>query len=549
MGIVVKSPTAGRARRRRWTGVAAVLAVLISGGLASSGAALAVQRAQQRLATQAMDTYQATISHAVQEKVTHYAYALADVAAAINTEPRLTADDFQGLTAQLTDTRLPGASGIGFAVPAFDQDAAATQALWRSRGATGLSLYRTGTADEHAFVIFTRTFNGTPVGPGRDLNRTGETADALRIARETGAFTLSRAHVLVRDRGLPPAQQQMSFTLAMPVFAPGGRAGIRKLRGWVTMGVRGGDFLARTLRSQAQGAVQVTLDDPYATSPKAIAEVAPGTLMTSPGLVRSETLDVGHHTWHLVLRPTTRLLSTSDRWASQLTLLAGIAVTVLLGVLVAVLAGARNKAMDRVDQATAALRKDIERREAVEAQLQILAFSDQLTGLANRGLFYDRVAHALHTHVRAGHTFAVFFIDLDGFKQVNDELGHSAGDIVLKAVAARLRDCLRDGDTVARFGGDEFAVIAERLATAENVHVTGDRIVCAVREPIDVGGGVFATVTASVGIALNRPGDTADDVLHEADLAMYTAKTTGKGRHVLAGAADDTSESKSEEQV
>jgi diguanylate cyclase (GGDEF)-like protein len=147
--------------------------------------------------------------------------------------------------------------------------------------------------------------------------------------------------------------------------------------------------------------------------------------------------------------------------------------------------------------------------------------------------------------VRAGHTFAVFFIDLDGFKQVNDELGHSAGDVVLKAVAARLRDCLRDGDTVARFGGDEFAVIAERLATAENVHVTADRIVCAVREPIDVGDGVFATVTASVGIALNSPGDTADDVLHEADLAMYTAKTTGKGRHVLAGAAED----KSQEQV
>jgi diguanylate cyclase (GGDEF)-like protein len=311
------------------------------------------------------------------------------------------------------------------------------------------------------------------------------------------------------------------------------------------MGVHGGDFLAQTLQSQAQGAVQVTLDDPYNASPKPIAEVAHGTLMNSPGLVRSETLDVGHHTWHVVLRPTTRLLSTSDRWASQLTLLAGIAVTVLLGVLVAVLAGARNKAMDRVDQATAELRKDIERREAVEAQLQILAFSDQLTGLANRGLFYDRVGHALNTHGRAGHTFAVFFIDLDGFKQVNDELGHSAGDIVLKEVAARLRDCLRDGDTVARFGGDEFAVIAERLAIAENVHVTADRIVQAVREPIEVGGGVRATVTASVGIALNRPGDTADDVLHEADLAMYTAKTTGKGRHVLAGAA----ESKSEEQV
>jgi len=539
----VRSATEGRARRRRWAGVAAVLAVLILGGSVSSGAALAVRRAQQRLATQAMDTYQAVISHSVQEEVTEYAYALADVAAAVNTEPGLTADDFRGFTANLTDTRLPGASGIGFAVPAFDRDVAATQALWRSRGATGLSLHRTSPDAEHAFVIFSRVFNGVPQSPGRDLNRMGETADALRIARETGAFTISRAHILRRDRALPAAQQQMSFTLALPVFAPAGRARVRKLRGWVTMGVRGRDFLARMLQSQAQGAVQVSLYDTSGASPKPIAEVAHGTLMNSPRLVRSETLDVGHHTWHVVLRPTTRLLSTSDRWASQLTLLAGIAVTVLLGTLIAVLAGARNKAMDRVDQATAALRKDIERREEVEAQLQILAFSDQLTGLANRGLFYDRVGHALSTHGRGGDTFAVFFIDLDGFKQVNDELGHSAGDIVLKEVAARLRNCLRDGDTVARFGGDEFAVIAERLATAENVHVTADRIVRAVGEPIEVGD-VRATVTASVGIALNRPGDTADDVLHEADLAMYTAKTTGKGRHVLAGAAE-----KSEEQV
>jgi len=167
----------------------------------------------------------------------------------------------------------------------------------------------------------------------------------------------------------------------------------------------------------------------------------------------------------------------------------------------------------------------------------VLAFSDQLTGLANRGLFYDRVGHALATHAREGSTFAVFFLDLDGFKQVNDKFGHSAGDLVLRVVADRLRSCLRDSDTVARFGGDEFAVIAERLADPDDVHFTAERIVRSVREPIEVGGGREAGVTASVGIALNRPGDTADDILREADLAMYTAKTTGKSRHVLAGAA------------
>jgi diguanylate cyclase (GGDEF)-like protein len=92
------------------------------------------------------------------------------------------------------------------------------------------------------------------------------------------------------------------------------------------------------------------------------------------------------------------------------------------------------------------------------------------------------------------------------------------------------------GDTVARFGGDEFAVITERLAAAEDVHITAGRIVAAVQRPIDVGRRE-ARVTASVGIALNRPGDSADDILREADVAMYLAKATGKCRHVSAGAA------------
>jgi diguanylate cyclase (GGDEF)-like protein len=535
MGIGVESTTARTRRRRRWASVVAVLSVLIAGGAAAACAELAVQRSQHRLAVQSMDTYRDRFGDTVQDEVGHYADALADIAAAIDTQSAPTAAAFRGLTGHLDDARLPGATGVAFVVPASDAEIPAAQALWRSRGSTGLSLYRTGTDAQHAFVIFNRALKGTQQPPGRDLNQAGEIAEALRIARETGTFTLSRAHILLRDRALPVAQQQMSFTLVAPVLAAPDRNGARGLRGWVTMGVRGGDFLSRTLQSEALGMVQVSLDDPYDGSPKPIAEVAHGKLLTAPGLERSTTIDVGHHTWRLRLRPTTALLSASDRWAIQVTLLAGIAVTLLLGTLVGVLAGARNKALNRVDQATAALRKDIERREAVEAQLHVLAFSDQLTGLANRGLFYDRVEHALSTHVRAGGMFAVFFIDLDGFKQVNDKLGHSAGDVVLQEVAVRLRGCLRDSDTVARFGGDEFAVIAEWLHSPGDVHRTAERIVQAVREPIEVGAVVRAAVTASVGIALNRPGDTADDILREADLAMYTAKTTGKCRHVLAG--------------
>jgi diguanylate cyclase (GGDEF)-like protein len=512
-----------------------VLVVLILGGAASAGAAGAVRRSQERSSTQAMDHHINDLGTVITDEVHDYRDALADLAAAIGAQQTLTADEFAQMTAGLSSARLPGASGVSFVVPAYDAQVAGTQAIWRSRGATGLTLYRTGAGVQHKYIVFARSFSGVPLTPGRDLSSTTHTDEALTKAAATGAFTVSTAHVLRRDLQLPVGKRQVSFTFAVPVFAG------RSLLGWVTMGVRGGDFLTSVMRELSHGRIQLWLTDPAVGAVQNVARVTEGTLLDDPSLNRQSVLLVGQHRWELNVRPTTTLLGTSENRTTWLTLFAGIAFTLLLALLIAVLAGGRNRAMDRVDQATAALRQDIERRREVEeqlrrreAQLEELAFHDQLTGLANRKLFYDRVGHALHTHARAAHSFAVLFIDLDGFKLVNDELGHSAGDAVLREVAERISACMRDGDTVARFGGDEFAVVVERLDDPAGVRATADRIVAAVQRPIDVSMRQV-TVTASVGIALNRTGDTADDILREADLAMYMAKTSGKGRHVLAG--------------
>jgi diguanylate cyclase (GGDEF)-like protein len=173
-----------------------------------------------------------------------------------------------------------------------------------------------------------------------------------------------------------------------------------------------------------------------------------------------------------------------------------------------------------------------------ERQLHHLAFYDQLTGLANRGLFQDRAEHAVARHDSGDELMAVFFVDLDGFKQVNDELGHRAGDRLLCAVADRLLGCVGPADTLARLGGDEFAILCERLRTADEAEVAADRITHALMPPYNVDG-YRIRISGSVGVALHGAGRaSADDMLHRADSAMYAAKLGGKGRYVVASAEE-----------
>jgi diguanylate cyclase (GGDEF)-like protein/PAS domain S-box-containing protein len=177
--------------------------------------------------------------------------------------------------------------------------------------------------------------------------------------------------------------------------------------------------------------------------------------------------------------------------------------------------------------------RDVTERRALEGELKQQAFHDTLTGLANRALFLDRLAHAMDRGDRTLDPVAVLFLDIDDFKTVNDSLGHPAGDLLLVAVAGRLKAATRPGDTVARFGGDEFAVLVETGAMPRAAEEVARRIAEVLAPTFRVHDSVL-TVRASVGIALGqRPEDNPDSLLRDADLAMYLAKRNGKGRFEL----------------
>jgi diguanylate cyclase (GGDEF)-like protein/PAS domain S-box-containing protein len=180
--------------------------------------------------------------------------------------------------------------------------------------------------------------------------------------------------------------------------------------------------------------------------------------------------------------------------------------------------------------------RDVSERKQFETQLTHQAFHDELTGLANRALFTDRVAHALARRERDGTTLAVLLLDLDDFKTVNDGLGHAAGDSMLRAVAERLAALVRPGDTTARLGGDEFAMVLVDLPSEPAAVHAVERIITVLGEPLVIEGKeVF--VQASIGLAFaGDPADAAatpEQLLRNADAAMYVVKTDGKGRYAI----------------
>jgi diguanylate cyclase (GGDEF)-like protein len=247
---------------------------------------------------------------------------------------------------------------------------------------------------------------------------------------------------------------------------------------------------------------------------------------TAPRHAQSERVDL-HNGWSVQALAMAVPTGVFADGSALTVLVGGILLSVLLGLLVFVLGTGRTRALSLVREKT--------------RELSHLALHDALTGLPNRALVLDRAEQMLaRVERQPGSVAGALFIDIDGFKRVNDKLGHAAGDQLLQIVGERLQGVVRDQDTVGRLGGDEFVVLVEST-TREGPVDLPDRIIEVLRHGIDLdGSGRTQSFTASVGIAVGQYA-TPDALLRDADLALYAAKAAGKDRYALFDASMSTS--------
>lgn len=169
-----------------------------------------------------------------------------------------------------------------------------------------------------------------------------------------------------------------------------------------------------------------------------------------------------------------------------------------------------------------------------------VALHDSLTDLPSRSLFEDRLVQAIARARRGGKLAAVLFVDLDGFKLINDQHGHQVGDIVLQAVSGRMLACVRETDTVARLGGDEFAIVLDEVRAPHDAERTAEKLLAAIAEPIDLPDGGSVRVGCSIGVSFSPTnGGTVRALVHAADQAMYECKARGRGTYALSSASPD----------
>jgi diguanylate cyclase (GGDEF)-like protein len=405
--------------------------------------------------------------------------------------------------------RYPGMRGIGFAEAVATRELSSFQRVVRLDGMSGFRVWPPGERPQYHPVLFMEPAdaeNRTVVG--FDLSTDPIVRVAMDRARDTAQPVASG--IL---HGVPLLGERMrGFALAIPVYPfqaelESVEARRRALVGFVFSVFSSEDLLRQDI--QEPGMSGEVYD---AATADPASRFNPSEPAGHPnGLHSAELVQVAGRDWLIAVRSATPRVSSVT--FNREVLLGGLLLSLLLFMV------------------SRAQRRELETATRHETELQALARHDALTTLPNRVLFSEHLGKSIAAARRNDSHVAVLFIDLDRFKHINDSMGHAVGDDLLRSVAARLRTCVRESDTVSRLGGDEFVVLLSEIAHADHAAARAQQMIAAISAPHEVTGHTIH-VTLSVGISL-YPADGADApaLLQAADTAMYQAKEGGRNKY------------------
>ncbi|MGO9761684.1 MAG: putative bifunctional diguanylate cyclase/phosphodiesterase [Solirubrobacteraceae bacterium] len=522
---------AGHDGRRRWL-VAACAIVLL--GVAASLTAAMIWRASVRAREkQTFETSAANVSGSLETLLRRDTDFVRSVQAVFSVQPDLSASGFNRWLALLEDKQgqpagygalivksVPAAQLVSFqarrdADPAFRKLVGGHIELIPPSGRSHYCLLSGGSTDllynpEIALLLQGDWCNPASLIGGYHHNGTtrSQFTQAITDSGQYGVYSITLAKVSTLLIEAAAYRQGVPLTNAAHRRAA--------VLGWVL-----GSFDIGSLMHSALGGMRGLAVTLYHANPGLGPEFIgrTGSSASAHAYTHQATLQVDG-TWTVMVSGTALLSGPSANVQALAVLLGGLVASLLLAALVLVLARSREHAMVMVREKT--------------GQLRHQALHDDLTGLPNRILALDRAEQMLARARRQQLPVAALYVDVDGFKSVNDSFGHAAGDELLRIVARRLESVVREGDTAARLGGDEFVVLVEGSTLDAGPELVAERLLEVLREPYDMTGeiGRELSLTASVGIAFGLRG-SADELLRDADIALYEAKAAGRNRQVM----------------
>ncbi len=517
--------------RRRWATLAA--AILLTGLAISLLSGVAWRSSVQKHEAQAFQTSSTDVTETLETMLNRDTDFVAGLRSVLTMQPHLSATGFdQWYTGLEGKRRQVGSLGSNVMVSVPASELAAFQArrnvdpafralignkvvAVKTKGRARYCLLSAGGTVVPYTPTVTRLLQGdwcdpnSPIGSYKDGAATQATI--TRVATDTGQFVVYPVN----------AQGVQTLFLETAFYRQGAKLRTTAQRraavaGWIASSFDVSTLIHSALRSYKHMGVSL-----YHANPGGPMELVgrDGTAGGDTPYSHSAALELNGR-WLAVARGTTPTGGLSANAQGLLVFVAGALVSALLSALVLVLSRSREKALALVDEKTGELRHQ--------------ALHDALTGLPNRVLTIDRAEQMLARARRRQIPVAALYVDVDGFKHVNDTFGHAAGDELLRMVAERLSSVVREGDTAGRLGGDEFVVLVEGSRLDAGPELVAERLLDVLRQPYDMSGDVrrCLSITASVGVAMGVR-ESADNLLNDADLALYEAKAAGKNRYMI----------------